>query len=305
MAATLTEPRGGGLAGIGHRRRIASETGQHLASRQDTFQRMTDRFSVDASRRPALYHGWLVVAAAFLIAMFGFGLGFYGPGVYFVVLKARHGWSVAELVPAITTYYLLGALLLFFCVGPLFEKWGTRTVIIAGIVAMAAGLFLLTMVFSRWQVYAVFAVMSFGWATMSGAAINIIVAPWFEKRRGLAVTWSMNGANAGGILVVPLLTLLIARLGFVISLRAAVAAMVAILVPIVMLVLRPRRTGERDRADCGEDAAQSPASRKASKPEESSWALSSVVRSGRFLTISIPFALALAAQVGVLTHQLP
>ena len=81
--------------------------------------------------------------------------------------------------------------------------------------------------------------------------------------------------------------------------------MVAILVPIVMLVLRPRRTGERDRADCGEDAAQSPASRKPSKPEESSWALSSVVRSGRFLTISIPFALALAAQVGVLTHQLP
>jgi len=34
-------------------------------------------------KRPALlpYHGWLVVAAAFLVALYGFGLGFYGPGI--------------------------------------------------------------------------------------------------------------------------------------------------------------------------------------------------------------------------------
>ena len=37
----------------------------------------------------ALYHGWLVVAAAFLVAMFGFGLGFYGPGIYLVALHGR------------------------------------------------------------------------------------------------------------------------------------------------------------------------------------------------------------------------
>ena len=34
-----------------------------------------------------LYHGWLVVAAAFLVALYGFGLGFYGPGIYLVALK--------------------------------------------------------------------------------------------------------------------------------------------------------------------------------------------------------------------------
>ena len=47
-----------------------------------------------------LYHGWLVVAAAFLVAMYGFGLGFYGPGIYLVALNAHHGWSTAELSPA-------------------------------------------------------------------------------------------------------------------------------------------------------------------------------------------------------------
>jgi hypothetical protein len=65
-----------------------------------------------------LYRGWLVVAAAFLVAMFGFGLGFYGPGLYLVALKARHGWSTEELSSAITLYYILGATLLFLIVDP-------------------------------------------------------------------------------------------------------------------------------------------------------------------------------------------
>jgi hypothetical protein len=41
---------------------------------------MPDRSII--GRKPTLlpYHGWLVVAAAFLVALYGFGLGFYGPG---------------------------------------------------------------------------------------------------------------------------------------------------------------------------------------------------------------------------------
>jgi hypothetical protein len=33
--------------------------------------------------------------------MFGFELGFYGPGIYLVALKAGHGWSTEELSSAI------------------------------------------------------------------------------------------------------------------------------------------------------------------------------------------------------------
>jgi MFS family permease len=136
-----------------------------------------------------LYHGWLVVAAAFLVAFYGFGLGFYGPGIYLVALNSLHGWSLDELSSAITIYYVLGATLLFFWVGLLFERHGARMVILAGTVAMACGTMLLAHVTRPWQVYAAFAVMSAGWATMSGAAINIIVAPWFDK----AVGWPSVG----------------------------------------------------------------------------------------------------------------
>jgi hypothetical protein len=40
---------------------------------------------------------------------------------------------------------------------------------------------------------------------MSGAAVNIIPAPWFERRRGLAVSVAFNGATLGGVTLMPAL----------------------------------------------------------------------------------------------------
>src|SRR5215472_15844223 len=93
-----------------------------------------------------IYWGWPVVAAAFLVATFGFGLGFYGPGIYLVALKARHGCSTGEVSSAITMYYAFGAGLLFFVVGPLFDRWGARIVVTVGTVAMACGVATFTLV---------------------------------------------------------------------------------------------------------------------------------------------------------------
>ena len=179
MEADPTPKRPAAIAEIGLCRRIRSDNGQRSRDDVIKFRTMGDRAAVERSPASGLYHGWLVVAAAFLVALFGFGLGFYGPGIYLVALKARHGWSIGQLSSVITTYYVLGASLLFFGVGSLFELYGARKVLIVGIVAMSMGLVLLTWVARLWQVYAAFALMSVGWATMSGAAINIIVAPWF------------------------------------------------------------------------------------------------------------------------------
>jgi MFS family permease len=250
-----------------------------------------------------LYHGWLVVAAAFLVALYGFGLGFYGPGIYLVALNALDGWPTSELSSAITAYYVLGATLLFFWVGPLFERHGARKVVVVGTVAMACGVVLLTLVSRPWHLYAAFAVMSVGWATMSGAAINIIVAPWFDRRRGLAVSWALNGASAGGIIIAPLLTFLIARFGFTFAIASVSASMLATLIP-VAIVLRPRRAGEYDPVDRAADPDTAPQSSTASAVKTSGFRLTTLLRSGIFVSISVPFALGLTAQVGFLTHQI-
>ena len=230
-------------------------------------------------------------------------MGFYGVGVYLVALNASHGWPAAELSSAITMYYVAGATLLFFVVGPLFERYGARKTVLLGTGAMACGALLMPFAARLWHVYAAFAVMSVGWAAMSGAAINIIVAPWFERRRGMAVSWAMNGASAGGVLIVPLLTFLTADFGFTAAMETLVASMLAMLVPVGLYLLRSKRDNEQDRADAVPSSSQQPAF-VGPTDAASAFRLATVMRSSTFITVSIPFALALTAQVGFLTHQI-
>ena len=78
--------------------------------------------------------------------------------------------------------------------------------------------------------------------------------------------------------------------------------MAVLLVPTAVLILRPRRPDECDLADRGDRTERPRSFSRVS--EDQSWTLWSILRSARFQTISIPFALALMAQVGLLTLQL-
>src|SRR5262245_20614078 len=46
-------------------------------------------------RADRVFFGWKVVVVAFTTALFSWGLGFYGTGIYLVELRAQHGWSIA------------------------------------------------------------------------------------------------------------------------------------------------------------------------------------------------------------------
>src|SRR2546430_14276464 len=104
--------------------------------------------------------------------------------------------------------------------------------------AMAAGLAALGQVRQPWQLYPVFLVMAVGWGSMSGAAINIILAPWWERRRGLAVSIAFNGATLGGVTVAPALIPLIAVLGFTRALVVAGLVSFAVVIAVAPVVMR-------------------------------------------------------------------
>src|SRR5438128_6273159 len=133
-----------------------------------------------------MFFGWKVVGIAFTVAFFGFGLGFYSPGLYLPILHQHHGWPIGLISFAITGYYVLGATLVVF-LGDAFDRFGARTVVLFSMSALAIGVLAIARLSAPWQMSPAFAVMAFGWAGMGGGAIPLIVAPWFEKRRGLAV----------------------------------------------------------------------------------------------------------------------
>ncbi len=246
--------------------------------------------------RARYFYGWNVVAATFVMAMFSFGLGFYGLTVYVATLQRLHGWSAAAVSAPITVYYVAGALLTA-TISHLYERFGPRAVVAVGSLAMAAGVAALGVVDRPWQLYPIFLVMSVGWGAMSGAAINIILAPWWERRRGFAVSLAFNGATLGGVIVAPALISLIDRLGF--ARAVAVAAGVLVVVLLCLAVGVMRRGPDVLGLGPDGDPPRGPGTRAVGGGPR--WPRDAL-RTWRFWSVSAPFALGLAAQVGVLTH---
>ena len=243
------------------------------------------------------FHGWNVVAATFVMALFSFGLGFYGLSVYVATLQTLHGWSASAVSAPVTVYYISGAVLTAV-IGDLYERLGPRPVVAVGSVAMAAGIAALGHVTQPWQLYPTFLLMSVGWGAMSGAAINIILAPWFERRRGLAVSIAFNGATLGGVFIAPALIPLIDAVGFM---RALGIAAVVLLVVVLASSAWVMRRGPAELG-LGPDGDPPPSARSArSGSAEPHWRRDAL-RTWRFWSVSAPFALGLTAQVGVLTH---
>jgi MFS family permease len=244
------------------------------------------------------FYGWNVVGATFVMALFSFGLGFYGIAVYVATLQRLHGWSASAVSAPVTVYYVAGALLTAAIAG-VYERFGPRAVVAGGAAAMAAGVAALGLVRHPWQLYPAFLIMSVGWGAMSGAAINIILAPWFQRRRGLAVSLAFNGATLGGVVVTPALMALVGLLGFSRALTLAALVLLVVLIVIAAAVMRrgPEALGVGPDGDPPRSAPVGPAG-----GSDRRWRRDAL-RTWRFWSVSAPFALGLAAQVGVLTHM--
>lgn len=245
-----------------------------------------------------MFFGWWVVACTFLIAVWGSGLGLYGLSVYLVVLQERNGWSASTVAFGIAGYFLIGAALMTG-LGTTMGRLGPRRTVLLGIGAMAAGVFGLTWVTQVWQLYLAFAVMAVGWATMSNPTVNMLLAPWFERRRGLAVSLALTGATSGGMIVAPLLVPVIGAVGFRAGVGIAALVMLSTLVPFAFLTLGRTPANLGVFPDGGTVApqthtVQTSGQRRAGRAE--------AIRTQRFWTLSVGFAFAMAAQVGLLTH---
>ena len=242
---------------------------------------------------PKRYHGWWVVFCCFVIALYGWGLGFYGLSLYLVALTKAQSWSPATVSAAITFYYIAGAFLVMQ-VGDTIQKNGGRIVVLFGAGLMGLGVLGLTVLHEPWQLYLAFAVMIPGWVAMGGGAINTIIAQWFDRRRGLAASLALNGATCGGLLFTPVFAWAIDTLGFAHACYAAVAIVLATLWPLAAFALRPRRADEHEPGD--EPAARiEPAGEPMSRGE--------IVRQFRFITMVAAFSIAMLAQISFIAHQ--
>ncbi len=167
--------------------------------------------ALDEFRTPRPIAGWRVVAIAFWLAVFAWGLGFYSLSLY-VHHLGEAGWPGAWLSAATTGYFLLGAA----AIRPVERaaaRWGRRRVAIAGALLLAGGVAALPRVAHPAALALAYAAMAAGWAATSGSAISQVIGAWFDARRGLALNLALTGASASGFLVIPPMAWAVARWG--------------------------------------------------------------------------------------------
>jgi MFS family permease len=238
---------------------------------------------------------WPVVVACFCVATYAWGFGFYGQSVFLAELHASHGWPTSLIASATTLNYLVGAVLLAR-VHRVLDVLGARVLLAGGVVIMGAGAIGMSRVDAPWQLYLCNAVMATGWASTTTTAIALTLASWFDRRRGLAFSLALTGASAGGFTIAPLLVSLAHRIGLQRAVLLLVLTGLVILLPVMLIGIT--RAAPSDRAV---GAGQTEPKGNSGLTEFASQA--AALRSLHFWTVALPFALALAAQVGFIVHQ--
>lgn len=241
------------------------------------------------------FYGWRIVAACMIVNMFGNALGLFGIGVYLKTLAESHDWPVDQLSVGATLFLVVSAALML-PVGKLTSRHGPKPVVLLGAAAMAAGVLGIGMAQTIVQAWLAFAVMGIGWASLSAVAIAAMIAPWFEKHQGKAVSIAALGASVGGIVGVPVLLSAIAQVGLGATTVAAAVAIIAVLVPLAVFVLK------RSPADLGlfPDGASAATAKTQGVP---GWTVRSAAQTWALWSVTIAFGIGMFVQVGFLTHQ--
>ena len=251
-----------------------------------------------ALTRSEAFYGWRVVVAAFVLAVFGWGLGFYGPPVYSHAVREARGWSLALVSTAVTVHFLFGAFVIAN-LPKLYRRFGVPTVTKAGAISLASGITGWAVALEPWHLFVGTLLSGAGWVTMGAAAVNAVVSPWFVRIRPAALASAYNGSSIGGVVFSPLWVAAIGFLGFPLAAAVIGLGMVVIIWVLadVFFAKTPDQMGLIPDGDALGATGVSVTSASARPlPGKQLW------RDFQFITLASGMALGLFAQIGLIAH---
>lgn len=244
------------------------------------------------------FFGHYVLAAAVLLAILGWGVGFYGPPVFLAVVIKRTGWSLGFVSSVVTIHFLCGAFVTAN-LPRLYIRFGLPKVTNAGAILLTIGILGWSVASQPWQLGLAAILTGAGWVTMGAAALNAIVSPWFVRTRVAALSTAYNGASFGGVIMSPLWAALIANYSFVVAAAAVgVTTLCAVLAMSHLIFSKtPEQLGQLPDGDASVDAA-------IALPPPKAQPLSGVSlrRHRGFVTLAAGMALGLFSQMGLIAH---
>lgn len=159
-----------------------------------------------------IFYGWYIVFASFMLGFYVAGAVFYSFTAFIDPLVKEFGWSYTQISLASS---LRGLEMGIFApvIGILVDRYGSRVMILIGMVVMGLSLVLLSVVNSLIMFYACFLLLALGAGGCTSVVIMAAVANWFQRRVGLALGIAVCGMGASGLMI-PVVVELIAVYGW-------------------------------------------------------------------------------------------
>lgn len=252
------------------------------------------------------FYGWWIVLSGTLIFMVSNGIGFYGHGVLLDPIREQYGWTKGTVSLAVTLYFLTAGIV-GLVMGRAVDKYGSKPMLVIGSIVMGLALLLLDRVSAMWQFYAVYILMAVGWCGISLMPVNTLIANWFVRKRGQAMSITMTGLSVGGILLVPFSTFLIVRWGLAVTLPVLGLLLWIIIIPLAAFAVkqRPADIGQFPDGipfDAEQENGSSGSLSYASQMRE--WTRLEAMSTMAFWAVVVAFFLAMTGQVAYLVHQI-
>jgi MFS family permease len=162
--------------------------------------------------RARIFYGWYVVAAAFAVMCIGFGSAY----TFSAFLGSLQEDFAASRGSVSLVFSLAGFLYFGLGVvsGPLADRWGSRRLVVIGMVLIGVGLAAASVALNLTEVY---------WAYGLGIGLGVgcsyvpavgAVQRWFVRRRGFASGLAVSGIGVGTLIMPPLAAWFIRELGW-------------------------------------------------------------------------------------------
>lgn len=185
----------------------------------------------------SVFYGWWVVAAFSFMTFTSTGIRHaVGPFLKPIVADLGIDRATFSLVIAISLF-LWGVFMSF--AGHALDRFGARPVTAIGTVILVASLVLTAMVRDFWEFAVVYGLLvPLGLAATGPVIAQAVVARWFNKRRGTALSLLGSASMTGMSLLVPLLTWLILTTGWRTTYVLIAAGIGVLILPLCLWVIR-------------------------------------------------------------------
>jgi MFS family permease len=245
-----------------------------------------------------VYYGWRIAAVSFTILFVMVGIIYYSFPVFYAPLIEEFGWSRAQVTAGFFYSILFVGPVFGISAGFLIDRYGTRRILLAGLVSAGLGFLGFTFMQSLAAYYLFYFMQTIGYVSAGPIPNQVLISHWFNRMRGRAMGVAYVGIGIGGAVAPVLSQFLIRHFGWRYAMLALCATISLVLIPVAVFLVknRPSELGLHPDGDI-------PAGPMAERPAQTAAIkLRDAMKSRAFWMILIGSMMSIGAVGGVIQH---